>query len=175
MILLCKPLSKVTFGDPSYSGAIAILSVAVLFTAVCDGQRALIQGMRRIRELATLSIIGSAVGTIVGIILIYFLGKRGISPVLVSVAGCGLLASWWYARKIPLDNVLLPFGVLWVEVKKLLALGVVLMASGLMLTGVGYLIRVIIIQKLDWKLRGFIRQLGTYRGCTWVCSQCYEF
>ncbi len=52
LILFSDQASALTFGDTRYSSAVALLSLSVFFRCVSAGQGALIQGMRRIADLA---------------------------------------------------------------------------------------------------------------------------
>jgi len=51
-IVLSSQLSRLTFGNTEHTVAIALLSVTLFLGAVSGGQTALIQGMRRIADLA---------------------------------------------------------------------------------------------------------------------------
>jgi len=98
VLILCKPISKITFGSTAYAGSLALLSVTILFAAVSEGQTALIQGMRRIRHLAALNIWGAVLGTALSIPILFLFRQNGVVPFLVSVSGLTILTSWWYAR-----------------------------------------------------------------------------
>jgi Polysaccharide biosynthesis protein. len=98
------PLSKLTFGNDQHATAIALLSIAVFFNLVSAGQGALIQGMRRISDLAKMGILGTLFGTLISILVVYFLREDGVAPSLVLVAAMGILTSWWYSRKIPIQT-----------------------------------------------------------------------
>jgi len=73
VVALSSLISTFTFGSDHHAGAVALLSVAVLFRLVSDGQAALIQGMRRISDLAMLGVWGAVFGTIITIPTIYYL------------------------------------------------------------------------------------------------------
>jgi antigen flippase len=148
------PISRMTFGTAAYAGSLVILSLTVLFTEVAAGQMALIQGMRKIRDLAALTIWGALWGTLVSIPLVYFFRERGIVRFFVSGSALGIAASWWYARKIKIQNVPVPPAVVWREGKALLGLGVVFMSSGLMVSAVGYIARVLVIREIGLNASG---------------------
>jgi PST family polysaccharide transporter len=155
LMILCKPVSHLTFGDDKHAMAIALLALAVFFSDVSDGQAALVQGMRRISDLARMSIWGAFYGTVFSIPIVYFFGERGVVPSLVCVAAMGILTSWWYARKIKVEKVAAGLREVIAETSILLKLGVVFMASGLMSMGSFYLVRVIVLRKLDIEAVGF--------------------
>ena len=78
----------------------ALLAVAVFFRVVSGGQTALLQGMRRISDLARMSILAAMFSTLFTVALIFILGERGIVLSLVGMAGASLLVSWHYSRKL---------------------------------------------------------------------------
>ena len=156
LLLFCRPLSNATFGSPSYAAPLALLSITILFAEITAGQSALIQGFRRIRDLAALSIWGAVLGTIFSIPIIYIFREKGIAPFLVTASALSIASSWWYARKIKLIIVTqdVPLSVIWKEAKTLLGIGVVFMASGLMTSAVAYICRVMIINHMDLEAAG---------------------
>ena len=80
-----------------------MLALAVFFGDVSSGQSALVQGMRRIADLAKMNVLGALYGTLFSIPIIYFYHENGVVPALVCVAAMGILTSWWYARKIKVE------------------------------------------------------------------------
>ncbi|MGH7991729.1 MAG: oligosaccharide flippase family protein, partial [Limisphaerales bacterium] len=143
LLIFSKPLSRLTFGNYEHTGAVALLALAVFFGDVSAAQGALVQGMRRISELAKMSVLGALYGTVFSIPIIYFFRERGVVPSLVCVAAMGILTSWWYARKIKVERVRLSLRQITDETGALLKLGVVFMASVLMTMGTAYLTRII--------------------------------
>ncbi len=105
LIAFSRQISAVTFGDNQHTVSVCLLSIAVFFTLVSFGQGALIQGMRRIADMAKMNVIGAFLGTIISIPLVYFFHDKGVVPALIAVAALALLTSWWYSRKIPIERV----------------------------------------------------------------------
>ena len=139
-------VSRLTFGNSQRSYDIALLSLATFFGAVSGGQTALIQGMRRVGDLAKLSMIGALMGTVFSIPIIYYFGERGIASYLVVVAATGILTSWWYSRRIQVPAVTLGWKASLSEAKPLLKLGLALMLGALMTPCTHYLLRTFIIR-----------------------------
>ena len=160
-IIFCVPLSKLTFGTDKYAIPIAVLSVTLLLGSISGGQTALIQGLRRIADIARLSVLGAFFGTVLSIPMIYLWGKEGIVPFLITVSAMTILTSWWYARKISVVKVTLGLKETLQEAKGLLSLGLVFMATGLMTAAVMYLIRIIIIRKLGMDSVGLYQSAAT--------------
>jgi len=146
--VLSRPLSQITFGSDDHAVAIALLSVTLFLGAVSSGQTALVQGMRRIADLARLSVFGAFFGAIFSIPMVFCWGKSGIVPSIIAVSTMSILTSWWFARKIPVAKVELPWREAKSEVQGLISLGLVFMASSLMSSGVAYLVRILVLRQI---------------------------
>src|SRR5438270_1109441 len=107
LAIFSKQVATLTFGTDQHAYAVALLSLVVLFRLVADGQGALIQGMRRIADLARTSVLGALLGTIISIAIVYILREDGIVPSLVAVAAMSALMSWWYSRKVQIRRTLM--------------------------------------------------------------------
>lgn len=141
-------IARITFGDTGRSSSIALLGFAVAFGAVSAGQMALIQGLRRISDLAKLNILGALVGTLVGLPVIWIFRERGIIPLLILVPAAGLVFSWWFARQVPIPAVRLTARQTVDESRALLGLGITFMTSALLTAAVAYMTRLLILRQL---------------------------
>ena len=103
LVVFCRQVSFLTFGSYERAGAVALLSLVVLFSSISGGQAALIQGMRRISDLAMMGVLGALFGTVISIPLVYFFGEQGVVPSLITVAAMSILTSWWYSRKVQIQ------------------------------------------------------------------------
>ena len=72
-----RPVSEWTFGSPQFAGPVAMLALAVWLRSISDGQAALIQGMRRIGDLARISVFSAFFGAVISVALMYVLRERG--------------------------------------------------------------------------------------------------
>ena len=134
---LAVPLSRWVFGDTAHALAIAVLGVTLLLGAVSGGQTALLQGVRRIGDLARIQVLAMLLNTGVAIGLYTWLREEGIVPVLVATAVVSLACSWWFARRVALQPVQLPWQQTWRETRRLAKLGFAFMWSGLLQAGLG--------------------------------------
>jgi enterobacterial common antigen flippase len=142
-------LSKLTFGDSDYSGDIALISLSIMFISLKNGQIALLQGMRRIKDLAKLTIISAINGSIISVAFYWFYGVQGIVPAIVLFSLIELYFSWRISRKILID----PLKMSWLDSFKfaggMLNMGLVLMWNALLITLVAYFTRTIIAHEID--------------------------
>lgn len=154
LILFRKPISRFTFGDTDHANSLALLSAILFLMTISGAQAALIQGLRRIGDLARMNIFGAFLGLSFSIPIVYFWREAGIVPALMMIATMAFLPSWWYSHKVKI----LKFHISWPEfiseTKNMLQLGIALMASGLMTTGAMYCIRVIVVRKLGLDAAG---------------------
>jgi PST family polysaccharide transporter len=147
MALLSPLISQLTFGSGQYQLDIAALGIVILLTNLYGGQMALIQGMRRIGDMARANIFGAAAGTAVAIGLYAALGLRGIVPTLVAVAAIQLALSWFYARRVPVLEVVLGWRGTFTEAGGMVRLGLVFMWTGLMGSAVTFITVALITQQ----------------------------
>ena len=103
-LVLSPLLSQWTFGNNDYTWGFVILSSTLLLNQLCSGQKVLLQGTRRLKDLAKASAIGSTIGLIVSVPLYYWIGVNGIVPTMVVISVSALLLTWFYSNKIPVEK-----------------------------------------------------------------------
>ena len=165
---LSVPLSLLTFGNRDHAVAIALLGVTILIGAVTSAQGALIQGLRRIGDLARLNVLGSLASTCIGIPIIWLLGMRGIVPMMIILPAVSLVCSWWFARKVAVVPVDISWKESLVEARALVGLGMAFMTSSLLGGGVAFVTNLLIVRDLGLAAAGQYAAAyslaGTYAG-----------
>jgi PST family polysaccharide transporter len=161
LIAFSSQISKLTFGDARQTGAVCILALSVFFHQVSNGQGALLQGLRRISDLARAGILGTVGATVVTLPLVYFLREQGIALSIAAGAGVGLLVSWWFSRQVAVERPAVTAGEIREEAKELLHLGSALMVSGLVSLGCSYAIRTAIFRQLGQDATGLYQAAWT--------------
>jgi O-antigen/teichoic acid export membrane protein len=169
LVALCRPVSMWTFGDYDHVGAVALLALVAFFLDVSEGQKALVQGMRRIADLARMNILGAVAGTVFSIVIVYFWKEQGLVPSLICVAAMSILTSWWYARKIKVIAARISWREIYAEASELVKLGVVFMASGLATVGAAYVIRALVNRNLG------LHEAGLYNAAWGLAGMCINF
>ena len=164
LVVFSHQASTLTFGNDRHAGAISLLSVVVFFHLVSDGQSALIQGVRKILDLAKVGVLGALFGTLLSISVVYFLRERGVVPSIVGVALVSLIFSWWYSRKVRISTPSMTVTQVWQEASSLLKLGFAFMASGLMTVGVAYVVRIIVLRDVGFEATGFYQSAWALGG-----------
>jgi PST family polysaccharide transporter len=164
LVVLSRQVSTVTFGSDQHAMAVALLSLAVFFRLVSDAQGALIQGMRRISDLARMAVFGALFGTIISILVVYFLREEGVVPALVGVASMSLVTSCWYSRKVRIQPPRMAASEVRRELFPLLKLGFAFMVSAFLMMGAGYAVRTIVLRVVGFEAAGFYQSGWTLGG-----------
>lgn len=152
MVLAAWPLSKVTFGSSTEVLNLALLGSTILLGSVASGQACLLQGSRRIKEVALISIFGALNGTLISIPCYYIWGQQGIVPSLILCAVAGVVTSWWFSRRITVKPIVMAWRESADEAGLLLRFGLPVMLTGLLSGATVYFIRIILIR--DFGLDG---------------------
>jgi PST family polysaccharide transporter len=166
VLLLAPLLSRMTFDDDKHILGISIMSLTLLFGGISAGQNALLQGLRRLRDLAASQIAGSTFGAMVSIALVWCLREEGIVPFLLAISAFGALVSWRYARQVPVPRVKVSWRETLVESRGLLAMGLAFTTAALIASGTAYLTRVLVQRQLG------MEAVGIYTA-TWTLSTYY--
>jgi len=147
-VSLASPLSHWAFESDGNALDMALLGIAVFLTTIQSGQAALLQGSRRIKELAATTVTSAVVSTIVAIAIYAVFETDGIVAVLIASAAIQLILSWWAARQLAVREVALRWAETWKNAKSLLELGLAFMWGGLLATAVALILRSVIVREL---------------------------
>lgn len=147
MAAFSVPLSRVTFGTDDYAMSIAILGITLLAGAIASGQVCIINGTRRIADLAKISVISAFNSVLISIPCFYLWGQTGIVPSLILSSAAALGTSWWFAKRIQVKAITLSWRESYHEAQQLLLLGFSFMGAGLVSVLINYLIRLVMLRQ----------------------------
>jgi len=147
MVIFCVPISRMTFDSDDYARSIALLGITLLSGAIAGGQGSIINGTRRIGDLARISVIGAISGTLISIPCFYLWQQAGIVPSLILSAIAALATSWWFAGKVPVKAIALPWSDSCSEARQLILLGISFMLAGSATILSLYLIRILMLRQ----------------------------
>ncbi len=148
------PLSQWAFGSSARIWPIAILGVTVLTGAVTGGQTALLQGMRRIGDLARIQVLSAVLNTVFAIGLYAWLREDGIIPVIILTAVTQFGFSWYFSRKVQISNLPQNWSETIAASKRLVGLGAAFMYGAVLSGFVGLAIRSMIVRDLGLDANG---------------------
>ena len=162
-----EALSEWFFQSPDYQLTISVIAVGVFFSLILSSQTALLQGLRKITELAKVNVIGASVATIIGLSIVWRFGEAGVPFFVIALPLASCFAAFYYNRKLPkLSSSSITIKELSPKWKSMFSLGVVFMLTGLMGVGCQLAVRYIINDKLN------IESVGYFQA-SWQISMTY--
>lgn len=166
---VCSPiLSKLSFGNYDYTIPFIILSITLLIDQLSAGQMVVLQGLRRLKDLAKCSSYGTTLGLFVSVPLYFWLGIDGIVPTLVLSSVCALILSWLFSKRIKIEKVNIKTKDALHEGRQMLIMGISMSLNGVFGTITAYLIRIFIQDSAGIEVVGLYQAgviiLSTYVG-----------
>lgn len=154
MVVLATPLTEYLFDSNERRVAVACLGAALFLSALSGGRKAVLQGKRRIKDLAKLKIIGAAASTILALAIYSWAGEKGIVPLLILTSALDLAATWWFEKSIQLEKSRISWREWLRSSKRLFVVGSAFMWSGLLATLVALFTRSLIVKDLGLEANG---------------------
>ena len=155
-LALSQKLSQWTFGSTNYTWAFIWLSVTLFLQALTSGQLALLQGLRKLKQLAKANVLGSFLGLSLSLPLYYYFKIQGVVPAIILTACINLLLSWYFSRSIVVEKTEISLKESFKDGIDMTKLGSVVMITGFASAGVMYLIRMYVGRT------GGLEQVGLY-------------
>lgn len=156
-VALCYPLSRYAFDSPDYAVHIALVSVVLLITSISSAQVAVLQGTRRLRQMALASVWGSVAGIVIVVPLYYFFGLSGIVPGLILTAGAALLISWHYIRRLKIGKTPMTLTQTLRGGIGMAKLGFFIVMTGFVVALIMYTVRAFIVRQLGLDAVGWFQ------------------
>ena len=160
-------LAVQVLGSIEHTRMVGWLALGVALSVASVSQGALIQGMRRIGDLAKLSVYGSVLNTVLGIGLLWQWGSVALWAFILIGPLFNFLLGHLYVSRLPKTKaVAISLQDLTTQWKTFLRLGLPFMAAGLMQTVVQLWIRVSVSDQLGLEAVGHFQ-------AAWVISMQY--
>jgi antigen flippase len=163
-VALAWPLSQWTFGSNRHALAISILGSVVFLELVSGGQKALLQGVRRVGDLAKLQIAFALISTLLAVGLYWWLREDGIVPVIIITSVVQLGASWWFARQVQVATVEQNWRQTLAVCRALFRLGASFMYGALLVALLGLVIRSLLLREVGIEGVGFYQAAWALSG-----------
>jgi len=142
-ILMCtgsKWISKLTFGNYNSTTAFVLLSLAVVLTIATSSNITILQGTRRLKDMAKASVIGSILSLLLCIPFYYYYQENGIIQALITSAFSTFVVSWFFSKKINVTKTFISVADTIKSGVEMSKLGVAMMSATLIGSAVNYLI-----------------------------------
>ncbi|MES2995304.1 MAG: O-antigen translocase [Verrucomicrobiota bacterium] len=154
---LSYPLAVWSLKSGEHALAVIILGASLVFTTVASVQLAVIQGMRRIGDLARLQVATMLVSTVIDIGLYAWLREKGIVPVLMVNAMLTFAGSWLVSSRVRHVEVTLTWQQTFKESRRLISFGVAFTWSAVLGAAVALATRSIITRELGVESNGIFQ------------------
>ena len=156
VMVLSPVLSQTTFGSKDYVIPLIILSITLLIDQLSAGQSVLLQGMRRLKDLAKASAMGATASLIITVPIYYLLGIKGIVPTLILNSMITLFFSWFFSRRIRIEKVPINTKTVISEGKGMMKMGIAMSISGILVYLSSYILRSFI------RMEGGVDEVGLF-------------
>lgn len=155
--LLSPLLSRFTFGNYDFTLPFAFLSVTLLFDQLSAGQLVILQGFRRLKDMAKASACGATLGLSLSIPFYIYLGISGIVPTLILHSLAALIVTTFFSRKVKVEKQSLTCKEIFSEGRNMIKLGMAMTISGVLTALVSYVVRWFI------RVEGGLEEVGLYQ------------
>lgn len=160
-LTLCYPISLWAFGNNKHVLPIAGLAICVFLAILTTGKSTILQGMRKIPEMAKSAVWGSLIGLIISIPTYFIFGMEGIIPAFIVSGGISFLCVEYYYRKQSIEKVSISNKEAFYEGLNSLKLGAYIVSAGLISTVSMFLIRAYITRTDDLEAAGLFQSAWT--------------
>lgn len=149
-------LSKLVFGNDKFTTAFLLLSITLLLNQISSGQNVLMQGLRKYNYLAKSNVLGQTIGLLITVPLYFIWRIDAIVPVMIMSSVTSLLLSFFFSRKIPIEDIKVDKLTTVNRGKDMAKLGLAMSFSGIITMLLAYILRIFISNK------GGIDEVGLY-------------
>lgn len=158
VLIFKRPIARAIFEDTTRSDEVAWLGLAVLMTGLATAQTAYLQGLRKIKQAALVTVGGALVGSLVGIAFVVALGADGLVAVVIASPTGGALVAWLFARRARKDaephHTRFDIAELWPRWRSLVTMGVTVMVAQLASNYVSLEVRARLVEDLGLATAG---------------------
>lgn len=153
--LLRAEISEWLLGNSLYKNEVGLIGVAILLTLLGTAHTALLQGMRRIDDLGRVTVYSALIGTIAGLVAIWFFGQAGVVWFIVIQPLATIIIASKYTKHLPISKKnILGAEEVWDIWKPMAKLGAAFMLGGLATSVTMIIVRQRIIQELGLDAAG---------------------
>jgi PST family polysaccharide transporter len=151
-----EPLSHLVFAGEVEGASVGWLGLGVMAMTVSAGQIAVLNGLRRLGDMALVAIFSAVASTLVAFVAVWRLEDTGILIGALAIPVTSLTASTYFVvRAFGPPRASLSREILFKLIARLVRPGVVFMATGLISLIVPLIIRVILTNKLGLPATGY--------------------
>lgn len=164
--LLRGPIANRAFDGTIAESDVGWLGLGVLLSLVATSQTTLLQGLRRIGDLARVNVISALISSAVGIAIIYVLGEAGIVWFVIVSAAIGVPVAAYFTRRLPAPEADYDWPRIQRQCQVMIGFGVPVMFASLLTIGTELFVRSLVIRELGIDASGHFQ-------ASWTISMTY--
>lgn len=155
-------ISEWFFQSADYQFAISIIGVGIFFSLISGSQTTLLQGLRKVTELAKVKVIGALTSTLIGLLIIWQFGEAGLPFIIIILPLASFFVALFYSRKLPRASISkISLKQLKMQWQGMFTIGFTFMLTGLMGLCCQLIVRYIINQELNFESLGYFQAAWT--------------
>jgi PST family polysaccharide transporter len=159
-------VAKLVFQDTLYAFEVGCLGIGVLLSLLASSQLAILQGLRRIGDVARVNVLGSLVGSVIGITIICMFGQDGIHWFVVTSPVASVIFALWYVSRLPKIKADQDWTLLRKQWQGMLSLGIPLMTATLLTLVTQIIARSLVMKHFGLDANGYFQ-------AAWAISMTY--
>jgi O-antigen/teichoic acid export membrane protein len=161
-----EEVAILVFGNRERIAEVGWLGVGVLLTLIAGSQSALLQGLRRIGDLAFVKIIGAFFGAVVGVGLVWMLGETGVLWFVISAPAVSAVVAAYFAAKLSRARISNDWKSLRKQWGEMLKQGIPFMGAALLTVVTQFLVRTLVSREIGLDASGYFQ-------AAWAISTTY--
>lgn len=163
-VIFSSQLSELTFNTRDYAWQFIMLSAAVFFSIAGNAKLSILQGLHEVRKIAKATLIGALTGLFAGVPLYCFFNNKGIVPAIIILSFTTYVFYSWNTRNLH-SRKSFSWNTHKHIIKRLIGLGIVLLAGDLIGTICTYMINIYL------RSEGDIDTVGLYQAANSITNQ----
>ena len=164
--LLREPIAIWAFDGAIAASDVGWLGLGVFLSLVATSQTTLLQGLRRIGDLARVTVISALISSAVGIAIIYALGEAGLVWFVIVSPLIAVVIAAHFTRRLPSPSTDYDWPRVQKQCRTMIGFGVPVMIAGLLNIGTELFVRSLVIRELGIEASGHFQ-------ASWIISMTY--
>lgn len=166
MFLAREPIARLVLGGPQWAGTVGWLALGTALMVSAYGQNGLLTGLRRVGDLARVSVYSALAAAVAGIAALLAWREDGLLLFVLVSPVATLLVGLYYVSRLPRPASRPPIGLLIPQWRKLATLGAAFTVAAVMVTAGQLAVRSLVQQRLGPEALGYFQ-------ASWVISANY--
>ena len=159
--LFREPIAQVGFDGAIQANDVGWLGLGVFLALIASSQTTLLQGLRRIGDLAKVGVISAFVASAAGILCIYKLGESGVVWFVIATPALSIVVASYYTKRLPQPESNYDWMRVRDQCQSMIKFGMPVMLAGLLNAGTLLFARSLILHELGIEASGHFQASWT--------------